>query len=151
MENLNPTTMMISLLILSPALINLYHKFIPMLIHTVISIGFLVAYGTHASKGENFFLATPITEIILVIVILAPLKYAQVKLRYLRLNNLKFTLQYTNDPASWEHMTVDEAQYIERNLAEWEFPRLWQFGWISDFLRVRNSISGLQLMIPDQI
>jgi len=33
-------------------------------------------------------------------------------------------------------MTVEQAQEIERNIAEFEFPRLFQFAWISEFFRV---------------
>ncbi|KAH7346518.1 hypothetical protein BKA65DRAFT_551425 [Rhexocercosporidium sp. MPI-PUGE-AT-0058] len=56
-------------------------------------------------------------------------------LRYARINKLKTKFSFTDDPASFKNMTVGQAQEIERNMAEWEFPRLFQFAWISDFLR----------------
>jgi hypothetical protein len=60
----------------------------------------------------------------------------QQKLRYSRLNAIRTKYGFTNDPASWEDMTVEQAQEIENNIGEWEFPRLWEFAWISDFIRV---------------
>lgn len=55
-------------------------------------------------------------------------------------------------PASWKDMTVEQAQEVESNMAEWEFPRLFQFAWISDFLRVctalsSNAISTLTVLV----
>jgi hypothetical protein len=38
---------------------------------------------------------------------------------------------FIEDPETWENMTVEQAQEIESSMAEWEFPRLWQFAWIS--------------------
>jgi hypothetical protein len=44
-------------------------------------------------------------------------------------------------------MTDEQAQEIENNMAEWEFLRLWQFAWISDFLRVRSAVSSQEGVI----
>lgn len=60
----------------------------------------------------------------------------QQRRRYRRINKLKKKFGFNNDPVSWKDMTVEQAQEIECNMAEWEFPRLFQFAWISDFLRV---------------
>ncbi|KAK0120092.1 hypothetical protein ONS95_011505 [Cadophora gregata] len=62
-------------------------------------------------------------------------RYFQQKSRYGRINALKEKYGFTDDPTSWKDMTVEQAQEIESNMAEWEFPRLFQFAWISDFLR----------------
>jgi hypothetical protein len=78
----------------------------------------------------------PLQALGLALLIAIPLKYIQRKLRFARLNALKWKHGFTDDPASYENMTVQQAQEVERNMAEWEFPRLWQFGWISDFFRV---------------
>ncbi|KAH9214158.1 hypothetical protein DL95DRAFT_524084 [Leptodontidium sp. 2 PMI_412] len=59
----------------------------------------------------------------------------QQRRRYRRINKLKKKFGFNNDPVSWKDMTVEQAQEIECNMAEWEFPRLFQFAWISDFLR----------------
>ncbi|KAF2764538.1 hypothetical protein EJ03DRAFT_339718 [Teratosphaeria nubilosa] len=67
--------------------------------------------------------------------IAVPLKYLQRKLRYSRLNALKWKYGFTDDPKTYEKMTLEQAQEVERNIAEWEFPRLFQFGWLSDFFR----------------
>lgn len=59
--------------------------------------------------------------------------------RYLRfgnVNSLKAKYGFSDDPRSYEHMTVEQAQEVERNLAEWDFPFLFEFGWIIEFLRV---------------
>jgi hypothetical protein len=44
-------------------------------------------------------------------------------------------------------MTVKTAQEIERNMAEWEFPRLYEFARISDFLRVSKTFQTEGLVI----
>ncbi|CZS92774.1 uncharacterized protein RAG0_03286 [Rhynchosporium agropyri] len=59
--------------------------------------------------------------------------------RYARINKLKSKFSFNDDPTSWKNMTVEQAQEIESNMAEWEFPRLFQFAWISDFLRTSTN------------
>ena len=65
----------------------------------------------------------PYRAALIVVGIAAPLKYFQQKLRFSRINGIKLKFGYTDDPESWEKMTVDQAQEIESNMAEWEFPR----------------------------
>lgn len=47
-----------------------------------------------------------------------PLKYIQRKLRFARINNIKWKFGYTDDPKSWENMTIEQAHEIESNMAE---------------------------------
>ena len=63
--------------------------------------------------------------------------------RYARINDLKQKFGFTDDPETWKDMTVEQAQEVESNMAEWEFPRLFQFAWISDFLRVRDNTAPI--------
>ena len=81
-------------------------------------------------------MAHPLTAVSTILAIAVPLKHLHQKVRYKRLHFKKLKYGYTDKPESWENMTVEEAQEVERNMAEWEFPRLWQFGWIPDTLRV---------------
>lgn len=60
----------------------------------------------------------PIKTTLTLVAIAAPLKYLQQKLRYARLNAIKMKFGYTNDPATWQDMTVEQAQEIESNMAE---------------------------------
>jgi len=135
---------MISVLcfILLPVFYQLHHKSAVMLLQTILGIALVASCRHSQTTGQGFISAVkdivmthPFTTIILIIAIATPLKYLQRKLRFLRLNTIKMKYGYTNNPESWENMTIEEAQEIERNMAEWEFPHLWQFGWISDFLR----------------
>ena len=75
------------------------------------------------------------------------LSFFQQRDRYKRINKLKEKFGFTDDPASWKDMTVEQAQEIEGNMAEWEFPRLFQFAWISDFLRVCTTLSFNAILI----
>ncbi|KAL2069645.1 hypothetical protein VTL71DRAFT_14324 [Oculimacula yallundae] len=59
--------------------------------------------------------------------------------RNARVNHLKKRFGFNEDPTSWKNMTVEQAQEIECNMAEWDFPRLFQFAWISDFLRTSTN------------
>lgn len=126
-----------------------------MLLQALLGIGLLVSckYFPGAGKScvstaRDFATAHPFMTTIIVLAIAVPLKYLQQKLRYNRLNAIKMKYGYTDNPQSWENMTIEEAQEIERNMAEWEFPRLWQFGWISDFLRV-NKLNHTNQRITD--
>lgn len=88
------------------------------------------------SSVANFVSAQPLLSATLFLFVAVPLKYLQRKLRYARLNSIIMKYGFTHDPATWEDMTVEQAQEVENNLGEWEFPRLWEFAWISDFVRV---------------
>ena len=56
--------------------------------------------------------------------------------RYQRVNKIKKGYGFTNNPNSYNNMTPDEAQAILKNLAEWDFPFVFEFGWISEFFKV---------------
>lgn len=57
-------------------------------------------------------------------------------LRFRRLNAIKQKCGFSTDSTSYENMTPDIAQEIEKNLAEYEMPWLFEFSWLFDFLRV---------------
>ena len=88
------------------------------------------------SSAQSYAVSHPLKTIVCVVILGSCFKYLQQKLRFARLNAIKMKYGFTDNPKTFENMTVDQAQEVERNMAEWEFPRLWQFGWISDFLRV---------------
>jgi len=83
------------------------------------------------SPLKEFAIEHPIETVILPIAVGSPIKYLQRKLRLARINAVKMKYGFTEDLEAWENMTLEQAQEIERNMAEWEFPRLWQFAWIS--------------------
>ncbi|KAF2171333.1 hypothetical protein M409DRAFT_18448 [Zasmidium cellare ATCC 36951] len=84
-----------------------------------------------AAVAENPFKAAGITLSVAV-----PLKYIQRKLRFARINAIKWKHGFNSaNPKTWQDMTIEQAKEIEQNMAEWEFPRLFQFGWLSDFFR----------------
>lgn len=58
--------------------------------------------------------------------------------RFDRLNAIRRKYGFTDDPKSYVHMTPEQAQEVERNLAEYEMPWLYEFAWLFDFLRVRH-------------
>ena len=57
--------------------------------------------------------------------------------RYQRVNLIKKRYGFTDDPKSYKDMTPDEAQAVLKNLAEWDCPFVFEFGWISEFFTVR--------------
>ena len=57
--------------------------------------------------------------------------------RYQRVNTIKKRYGFTDDPKSYKDMTPDEAQATLKNLAEWDCPFVFEFGWISEFFKVR--------------
>jgi hypothetical protein len=59
--------------------------------------------------------------------------------RYSRVNAIKKKYGYTSDPASYKDMTIEIAQEIEKNLAEWDMPWLFELGWLFNFLAVSGS------------
>ena len=57
--------------------------------------------------------------------------------RYQRVNMIKKCYGFTDDLKSYEDMTPDQAQAVLKNLAEWDFSFVFEFGWISEFFKVR--------------
>ena len=68
-------------------------------------------------------------------------------LRHRNINRLKQKYGFTADKDSYKDMTVEQAQEIERNIAEWDFPCLFEFGWIVEFLKVGGTTS-IQPLTP---
>ena len=62
-------------------------------------------------------------------------------LRYRNVNRLKQKYGFTANKESYKDMTVEQAQEIERNMAEWDFPAIFEFGWIVEFLKVGGTAS----------
>lgn len=88
------------------------------------------------SATRSYINENPLEATLIALSIAAPLKYIQRKLRFARINAIKWKCGYdSSNPKTWENMTVEQAKEIEQNIAEWEFPRLFQFGWLSDFFR----------------
>ena len=56
--------------------------------------------------------------------------------RYHRVNKIKRDYAFTNNLASYNGMMPDVAQVVMKNLAEWDFPFVFEFGWISEFFKV---------------
>lgn len=67
---------------------------------------------------RNYIVNEPAKAVLIALAVGLPLKYFQQKLRFARLNAIKWKNGYTDDPASWEDMTVEQAQEIEANMAE---------------------------------
>ena len=57
--------------------------------------------------------------------------------RYQRVNMIKKQYGFTDDLKSYKAMTPDQSQAVLKNIAEWEFPFVFEFGWISQFFKVR--------------
>lgn len=57
--------------------------------------------------------------------------------RYQRVNMIKKHYGFTDNLESYKDMTPDESQAVLKNLAEWDFPFVFEFGWISEFFKVR--------------
>ncbi|KAH9823627.1 Glutathione S-transferase [Teratosphaeria destructans] len=104
---------------------------------TLFSVRFLFSdtFKAVTSAIYEYAVENPLVTVLTLASIAAPLKYLQYKLRYSRLNALKWKYGFTDDPKTYENMTLEQAQEVEKNIAEWEFPRLFQFGWLSDFFR----------------
>ena len=71
--------------------------------------------------------------------------------RYLRFNNvsrLKKYYGYTSEKHTFKDMTIEQAQEIERNLAEWDFPLVFEFGWIVEFLKVGSTTTIAPNYLP---
>ena len=59
--------------------------------------------------------------------------------RYRNVKRLMTKYGYNNDFKSYEHMTVESAQEIYFNLARYDMPFLFEFGWILNFLKVSDT------------
>lgn len=59
--------------------------------------------------------------------------------RFKNVNDLKKRHGFTNDPRTYMNMTVEQAQEVERNMAEHDFPFLFEFGWIFNFFKVGDA------------
>ena len=57
--------------------------------------------------------------------------------RYRRVNTIKKRYGFTDELKSYKYMTPDEAQAVLKNIAEWDSPFVFEFGWISEFFKVR--------------
>ena len=57
--------------------------------------------------------------------------------RYRRVNKIKEIYGFSNDFKSYRDMTPDVSQVVLKNLAEFDFPFTFEFGWISEFFKVR--------------
>jgi hypothetical protein len=108
------------------------HKFI---ILALIVLTYLFPISNFLSSMKPWILTNKFTYFAILISLCAQAKYVQRKLRFRRLKEIKMKYRFSKDPASYTNMTMEQAQEVERNMAEYEFPHLWQFGWISDFLR----------------
>ena len=57
--------------------------------------------------------------------------------RYRRVDKIKKIYGFSDDFESYRNMTPDVAQVVLKNLAEFDFPFTFEFGWISEFFKVR--------------
>ena len=60
----------------------------------------------------------PAKAAVIAVTVGVPLKYLQYKLRFGRINAIKMKYGFTEDPATYEDMTIEQAQEIESNMAE---------------------------------
>ena len=67
--------------------------------------------------------------------------------RYRNVKRLMTKYGYNNDFKSYEHMTVEIAQEIYFNLARYDMPFLFEFGWILNFLKVSDIFHCAGVMI----
>lgn len=63
----------------------------------------------------------------------------QQKWRHGRIDKIKHKHGFNDNRDSYWNMTISQAQEIERNIAEWEFPLLYQSAWICGFLKVYST------------
>ena len=66
--------------------------------------------------------------------------------RYRNVKRLMTKYGYNNDFKSYEHMTVETAQEIYFNLARYDMPFLFEFGWILNFLKVSDTSHHANVM-----
>lgn len=60
-------------------------------------------------------------------------------LRYRNLELIKHKYSFANDGYNYKDMSVETAQEIYRNIAAWDMPFAFEFGWIINFLKVRGT------------
>ena len=80
---------------------------------------------------------TPHFWIVFLVIMLPPYMLVVRTFRYKRINMIKTLYGFTDDPKSYKNMTPDESQAVLKNLAEWDSPFVFEFGWISEFFKVR--------------
>ncbi|KAL2055695.1 hypothetical protein ABVK25_003939 [Lepraria finkii] len=56
-------------------------------------------------------------------------------LRYRNLEMIKHKYSFANDGYNYKDMSVETAQEIYRNIAAWDIPFAFEFGWIINFLK----------------
>lgn len=61
--------------------------------------------------------------------------------RFNNVNRLKTKYGFSSDSRSFYKMTVEQAQEVQRNMAEWDFPALYEFGWIVEVFKVGGTAS----------
>ena len=66
--------------------------------------------------------------------------------RYRNVKKLMTKYGYNDDFKSYEHMTVEIAQEIYFNLARYDMPFLFEFGWIFNFLKVSDTFDCVGVM-----
>ena len=59
--------------------------------------------------------------------------------RYRNVKRLMTKYGFNNDFRSYENMTVETAQEVYFNLARYDMPFLFEFGWILNFLKVSDT------------
>jgi hypothetical protein len=69
-------------------------------------------------NAKDYVINHPAEAALIAAAIGAPLKYVQRKLRFARINAIKWKFGFTDDPSTWENMTIEQAQEIEQNMAE---------------------------------
>ena len=67
--------------------------------------------------------------------------------RYRNVKKLMTKYGYNNDFKSYEHMTVEIAQEIYFNLARYDMPFLFEFGWILNFLKVSDTSHRVGIIV----
>ena len=115
--NMNPSFASIKQVVLMATIPMLYNS--PTLLPTVL------ACMTNASFWGAFLL------------VMLPLYMLVVRcFRYQRVNTIKNHYRFTNDFGTYKDMTPDQSQAVLKNLAEWDAPFVFEFGWISEFFKV---------------
>lgn len=68
--------------------------------------------------AKDYIINHPAEAALIAVAVGAPLKYVQRKLRFSRINAIKWKFGFTDNPSTWEDMTIEQAQEIEQNMAE---------------------------------
>lgn len=109
---LTPTA--VSILFLGPSVMNILEP------GYAIYIKFIGTKCSEASGTDPFTYA----NLYKLLATLCFFRFFQQRDRYQHIKKLMERFGFTDDPSSWKDMTVEQAQEIEGNMAEWEFPRL---------------------------